>query len=64
MSPPKRDAAALTNAKLLAGFFDAKRIFTLPWLGEKFSAGEVFKNPKVRRTLRALSHTNLQSIGY
>ena len=46
MSPPKRDAAAGANAKLLAGFFDAKRIFTLPWLGENFSAGEVLKNPR------------------
>ncbi len=55
MSPPKRDAAAATNAGLLAGFFDAKRIFTLPWLGEHFSAGEIMKNPRVRRTLRALA---------
>ncbi len=54
MSPPKRDAAAATNAGLLAGFFDAKRIFTLPWLGENFSAGEVLKNAQVRRKLRAL----------
>ena len=55
MSPPKRDAAAGANAKLLAGFFDAKRIFTLPWLGENFSAGEVLKNPHARRVLRALA---------
>jgi dethiobiotin synthetase len=54
MSPSKRDAAALTNAELLAESFDAKRIFTLPWLGEDFSAGEVLKSQKVRRTLRAL----------
>ncbi len=54
ISPPKREAAAGTNAKLLAEFFDAKRIFTLPWLGEKFSAGEVLKNQQARRTLRAL----------
>ena len=55
MLPPKRDAATATNARLLAGFFDAKRIFTLPWLGENFSAGEALKNPQVRRTLRALA---------
>ena len=55
MFPPKRDAAVATNAKLLAGFFDAKRFFTLPWLGENFSAGEILKNPHVRRTLRALT---------
>ena len=54
-SPPKRDAAATTNAGLLAGFFDARRIFTLPWLGENSSAGAVLKNPQVRRTLRALA---------
>ena len=53
MSPPKRDAAA--NAKLLAGFFDVNRIFTLPWLGENFSAGEALKNPRVRRKLHALA---------
>ena len=55
VSPPKRDAAAVTNAKLLAGFFDAKRIFTLPWLGEHFPTGETLKNPQVRRTLMALA---------
>ena len=55
MSPPNRDAAAASNPKLLAGFFDAKRIITLPWLGENFSAGEVLKNPQARRTLRALA---------
>jgi dethiobiotin synthetase len=55
MSPPKQDAAVVTNAGLLAGFFDVKRIFTLPWLGENFSVGEVLKNPQVRRTLRALA---------
>jgi dethiobiotin synthetase len=55
MSPPKRDAAVATNARLLAGFFDAKRIFTLPWLGENFSAGEVLKNPRLRRKLHALA---------
>jgi dethiobiotin synthetase len=54
MSPSKRDAATGTNAELLAGFFDARRVFTLPWLGENFSAGEVLKSQQVRRTLRAL----------
>ncbi len=55
MSPPKRDTAGGANAKLLAGFFDARRIFTLPWLGEHFSAGDVLKNPAARRVLRALA---------
>jgi dethiobiotin synthetase len=55
MSPPKPDAASATNAKLLAEYFDAKRIFTLPWLGKNVPAGKVSKNPHVRRTLRALA---------
>ena len=54
-SPPKRDATTATNAKLLAGFFDAKRLFTLPWQGNKISAGKVLNDPQVRRTLRALA---------
>jgi dethiobiotin synthetase len=54
MSPPKRVAAADTNARLLAEYFDTKRIFTLPWLGEKFSAVEVLKSPRMRRTLQKL----------
>jgi dethiobiotin synthetase len=55
ISPPKGDAATATNPKLLAEFFDARRIFTLPWLGENFSTREALKNPQVRRTLRALT---------
>jgi dethiobiotin synthetase len=55
MSPPRPDASTRVNTELLAEFFAAKRIFTLPWLGENFSAGEVLKNPLVRRTLRALA---------
>jgi dethiobiotin synthetase len=55
MSPPKRDAATGTNAKLLAEFFDAKRILMLPWFGKKFSFGKILKNPQLRRTLRALA---------
>jgi dethiobiotin synthetase len=54
MSPRKQDAASATNAGLLAEFFDAKRIFTLPWLEKNCSAGEALKNPRVRRTLLAL----------
>ena len=53
MSPPKPDEAGKSNAKLLAEFADAK-IFSLPWLGQKFSAVEILKNPHVRRTLCAL----------
>ena len=55
MSQPKRDVAAGANVKLLSGFFDAGRIFTLPWLGMNVSIGEILKNPQARRTLRALA---------
>lgn len=54
MSPPKPDAAAATNAKLLAEFFPAEKIFTLPWLGRKFSAAAALKSAPVRRTFIAL----------
>jgi dethiobiotin synthetase len=54
MSPPQPDDATGTNAKLLAEFFDAQRIFRLPWLGEKFEPDRVLQNSIVRRTLRAL----------
>jgi len=50
ISPPKPDAATKTNAKLLAEFTVAE-IFSLPWLDKKFPPA---KNPRVRRTLRAL----------
>lgn len=51
MSPRRPDAATKSNAKLLAGFTDAK-IFSLPWLDGNFRAA---KNPQLRRTLRALA---------
>jgi dethiobiotin synthetase len=55
MSPPKPDAATNSNAKLLAEFFDAKKIFQLPWLGENFATSGVLKNLRVRKTLEALA---------
>ena len=55
ISPAKPDASTSTNAGLLAEFLDAKRIFCLPWLGENFDPEKVLKNPRVRRTLRALA---------
>lgn len=55
MSPPKPDAATTTNVKLLSEFFDANRIFTVPWLGRDFAAGKALKNPEVRRVFRALA---------
>ncbi len=55
MSPSRPDAAAAVNARLLADFFAARRIFTLPWLGVDFSAAAALKHPRVGRTLRALA---------
>lgn len=54
MSPSKPDASTASNAKLLAEFFPAGRILTLPRLGEKFDAVTAWKRPAVRRTLAAL----------
>ncbi len=54
MSPEKPDAATATNAALLAEFFPAKQIFTLPWLGKKFTLDSALKIPQVRRTLARL----------
>jgi dethiobiotin synthetase len=51
MSPEKADAASRSNAALLAEFFPAGKIFTLPWLGKKFSLDAALKRPVVRRTL-------------
>ena len=55
MSPAKPDAATRKNASLLAEFFPAKKIFALPWLGEKFSPAAALKNTPVRRTLSQLA---------
>jgi dethiobiotin synthetase len=55
MSPPKPDASTKTNAKLLAGFYDAKRIFSLPWLGKSFDAEKVLKKSRAQQMLRALA---------
>jgi dethiobiotin synthetase len=55
MLPPKPDAATGTNARLLADFFEMKRIFTLPWLGRQFEAGKVLRDSRVRKTLRNLA---------
>jgi dethiobiotin synthetase len=55
MSPRKPDATTNSNAKLLAEFLDAKRIFQLPWMGGNFTTARVLKNLGVRRTLEALA---------
>jgi len=55
MSPQKTDAASSSNSKLLTEFFDAKRIFQLPWLGGKIEMAHVLKNSRVQKTFRALA---------
>jgi len=55
LSPPSPDASTGTNAKLLAEFFDAKRTFTLPWLGGQFESEKAVRDPRMRRTLRNLA---------
>jgi dethiobiotin synthetase len=54
MSPAKPDASTATNAGLLAGFLDAKRIFCLPWLGGRFDPEKVLKDSRAEQTLRRL----------
>jgi dethiobiotin synthetase len=53
MSPPKPDAATASNAKLLARFYLAEKIFAFPWLGETIPA-TAGKRPQVRRLLARL----------
>jgi dethiobiotin synthetase len=54
MSPSKPDDSTNTNAGLLAEFFDAKRIFELPWLGGHFDPEKVLKDSRVQRIFRVL----------
>jgi dethiobiotin synthetase len=55
MSPQKPDAATNSNAKLLAEFFAARKIFSLSWLGANFEPARALKHFHVRRTLRTLA---------
>jgi len=55
MSPARPDAASKTNRDLLAGFVDAKKIFSLPWLGKSFDAAQSLKSLRVQRALDALT---------
>ena len=54
MSLPKPDASDSINASLLAEFFEAKRIFGLPWFGKRFDAEKSLRDPQVQRALRGL----------
>jgi dethiobiotin synthetase len=55
VSPPKPDAAAKSNAKLLGQFLDSREIFPLPWFGENFDTAHVLKIPRVQKIVRALA---------
>jgi dethiobiotin synthetase len=54
MSPCKPDSATGSNAKLLAEFVPAKKIFRLPWLGKNFQVAEALRDSRVKRTLAGL----------
>jgi dethiobiotin synthetase len=54
MSPAQPDASTKTNVGLIAEFFDAKRIFELPWLGRKPWREEAVAEARVQRTLNRL----------
>jgi hypothetical protein len=54
MQPSKPDFASATNASLLAEYFPAERIFSLPWLGKSVDAAAALKNPRVRKVLQKL----------
>ena len=54
MSPPKPDAATASNAKLLAQFHPAEKIFMFPWLGRRVSSARPLKNFRVKQTLHGL----------
>jgi dethiobiotin synthetase len=55
MSPAKADAATVSNAELLSEFFDAKRIFHLPWFGKNVEPSRILKHLRVRQTLQMLA---------
>ena len=54
MSPPKPDSATASNAGLLAEFFPANRIHTLPWLGSSFSLTKTLPAKSIRTCLAKL----------
>jgi dethiobiotin synthetase len=55
MSPSKPDTGTASNSKLLAEFFPAAKIWTLPWLGGNFDVATAWRRPAIRRTLAALA---------
>lgn len=55
MSAQKADASTRSNPGLLAKYFPAQRIFSLPWFGKNFEPAGLLKNSRVRQTLQALT---------
>jgi dethiobiotin synthetase len=55
MPPSGLDSSTSMHASLLAEFFDAEKIFVLPWLGKRFDVEKVLKDWRVERTLCALA---------
>jgi dethiobiotin synthetase len=55
VSSQKPDAAAASNARLLAQFSPPAKIFTLPWLGVKCDVTSALETARVRKTLAALA---------
>jgi dethiobiotin synthetase len=51
MSPAKSDSATKSNVRLLGEFFPPNKIFTLPWLGEKFETVAALNKSGVWKTL-------------
>jgi dethiobiotin synthetase len=51
VSPPKPDAATVSNAGLLGGYVARQKLFTLPWLGEAFDPAKALKDKRVRKIL-------------
>jgi dethiobiotin synthetase len=55
VSSQKPDAAAASNARLLAQFSSSGKIFILPWLGGKYDAAIALRTARVRKMLAALA---------
>jgi dethiobiotin synthetase len=51
MAPQRPDAATRTNARLLAEYFPAGRIFRIPWLGRPIDFEQGLKKARVRNSL-------------
>jgi dethiobiotin synthetase len=55
VSSQKPDAAAASNARLLAQFSPPAKIFTVPWLGDKCDVTIALQTARVRKMLAALA---------